>query len=287
MIKHHLKSFTAYQLKWIAIITMTIDHFGVLVLLPFSQNETIGNLYIIARLIGRLAFPLFGFMIAEGIFRSRKPLIYITRLGLMALLIGIAMFVLGEFGIQALSGNIFIDLSMAALAMYFLKQKSFFIRLLSILPILYVFITSFNGQIPNYLSADYGLYGLLMMLLFFVSYQNWSNFLFPFNAFNFNEKVLSIEQKRYRFASAVFIIMHILWYIINLVLTDALSLSGLVVNYINRFVGAQTYAIIAAYFIYHYEGIKGSSPKWFQWFTYLYYPLHFVVLYVIYYVVSL
>jgi len=283
----HSKNFSAYQLKWLAIITMTVDHFGVLVLLPFSQNQTISTLYFMARLIGRLAFPLFGFMIAEGIFRSKQPWRYISRLAIMGVLIGLSMFILGEIGIQALSGNIFIDLTMAALAMNLFKQKSLPLRILAILPIGYVLMTSFNDQIPNYLSADYGIYGLMMMLLFFLSYLKLPNFFYQLNWFKVGKMELTLEQKRYQFASVVLIAMHILWYIIRLVLMDGFNLSGLVVDYINRFVGGQSFAVFAAYFIFQYRGVKGASPKWFQWFSYLYYPLHFVVLYAIYYVVSL
>lgn len=279
---NNLRNLTAYQLKWLAIITMTIDHFGVIVLLPFSQNQTVSALYLIARLIGRLAFPLFGFMIAEGIYRSKKPIQYIIRLALMGFLIGLAMFLLSKFGIQALSGNIFIDLTMAALAMFLFKQKTFIYRFLALLPILYVIMTSFSNQFPNYLSADYGVYGLLMMLLFFLSYQKLPSFIYKLNPFKNTLIEIPIEQKRYQFASVIFILMHIIWYIISVVLNDALNLSGPLVSYLNRFVGAQTYAVFAAYFIYHYSGNKGLSPKWFQVFSYLYYPLHFVVLYAIY-----
>ena len=281
------RSFTAYQLKWIAIITMTIDHFGVLVLLPFTQDETISTLYLIARLIGRLAFPLFGFMIAEGIYRSKKPIRYLIRLALMGFLIGLAMFLLGQFGIQALSGNIFIDLTMAALAMYLLKHKTILYRFFALLPILYVMMTSFTNQFPNYLSADYGFYGLLMMLLFFLSYQKLPTFIYQLNPFKSHLLEVTTEEKRYQFASVIFILMHMIWYIISMVLNDGLNLSGPFVSYLNRFVGAQTYAVFAAYFIYHYRGVKGLSPKWFQLFSYLYYPLHFVVLYAIYYLISL
>ena len=281
------RSFTAYQLKWIAIITMTIDHFGVLVLLPFTQDETISTLYLIARLIGRLAFPLFGFMVAEGIYRSKKPIQYLIRLALMGFFIGLAMFLLGQFGIQALSGNIFIDLTMAALAMYLLKHKTFLYRFFALLPILYVMMTSFTNQFPNYLSADYGFYGLLMMLLFFLSYQKLPTFIYQLNPFKNHLLEVTTEEKRYQFASVIFILMHMIWYIISMVLNDGLNLSGPFVSYLNRFVGAQTYAVFAAYFIYHYRGAKGLSPKWFQLFSYVYYPLHFVVLYAIYYLISL
>lgn len=47
---------TGNQLKMIALVTMTIDHIGMM-LLPQSA---------ILRIIGRLAFPIFAYMIAEG-----------------------------------------------------------------------------------------------------------------------------------------------------------------------------------------------------------------------------
>ena len=49
---------TGNQLKIIALIAMTIDHVG-LILLP--QVELL-------RIIGRLSFPIFAYMIAEGCF---------------------------------------------------------------------------------------------------------------------------------------------------------------------------------------------------------------------------
>ena len=47
---------TSYQLKWIAIIAMVIDHIGA-VLYP-------GELPL--RVIGRLSFPIFCFVLTEG-----------------------------------------------------------------------------------------------------------------------------------------------------------------------------------------------------------------------------
>ena len=47
---------TGNQLKLIALITMTIDHVGMM-LLPQLR---------ILRAIGRIAFPIFAYMIAEG-----------------------------------------------------------------------------------------------------------------------------------------------------------------------------------------------------------------------------
>lgn len=268
------RNFTAYQLKWIAIITMTIDHFGVLVLYPYTNNQVIDTLYIVSRLIGRIAFPLFAFMIAEGIYRTKHRYLYWAKLFAMAILIGLSMFVLEQVNINALAGNIFIDLSLAALAMILLKEKSWILKPFSILPISYVIWTSFNQGIPNFLRADYGLYGLLMMLIFFFTYskiiqQKLTSFMQWSNS----------SEHNYVISSVALLMMHVVWYIIELLINP---IGGLLANYLSRFVGAQTYALIASYFIYYYRGDKGNPPSWFQLFSYVYYPVHFIGLYGIY-----
>ena len=271
------RNFTAYQLKWIALITMTIDHFGVLVLYPYTNNTVIDTLYIVSRLIGRLAFPLFAFMIAEGIYRTRHRYLYFSKLFAMALLIGLSMFVLEQININALAGNIFVDLSMAALAMILLKEKSWLLKPLGFLPIAYVIWTSFNPNVPNFLRADYGFYGLIMMLIFFSTYTKVVQ-----------EKLTTLlrlnhsGEHNYVLASVALLLMHVVWYIMELVVNQGMPSGGLLANYLSRFVGAQTYAVVAGYFIYYYRGDKGNAPSWFQLFSYAYYPLHFIALYGIY-----
>jgi len=282
----NIRNFNAHQLKWVALITMTIDHFGVMVLEPYTNQPTISTLYLFARLIGRIAFPLFAFMIAEGVFRSRKRYVYVLRLYFMAFLIGAAMLVLGEFNIQTLSGNIFIDLSMAGLAMNFLKEKKWFFKPFALFPILYVILTSIDRSTPNYLRADYGIYGLVMMMVFFLAYTPLGKMSWLGNRMIDNSEQ-NVNTSRYLFASTALIFMHILWYIMEVVINDVMMMNSDLGAYLSRFVGAQTYAVVAGYFIYRYRGEKGPSPKWFQTFSYMYYPLHFVVLYGLYYLTTI
>ena len=58
---------TGNQLKILALITMTIDHIGV-VLLPQ---------YLVLRIIGRLTYPIFAYMIAEGCFYTHNKRRYL------------------------------------------------------------------------------------------------------------------------------------------------------------------------------------------------------------------
>ena len=71
---------STFALKLIAIITMAIDH----VTAVFIPNNT--EVYLVGRLIGRLAFPIFAFLLVEGFFHTSNIKKYLTRLGIFALI---------------------------------------------------------------------------------------------------------------------------------------------------------------------------------------------------------
>ncbi len=83
-------------LKLIAIITMFIDHTGATVIravlrLPSVANDAAlreiwASIYTLSRNIGRLAFPIFCFLLVEGFFHTRSVRKYAQRLFLFSLL---------------------------------------------------------------------------------------------------------------------------------------------------------------------------------------------------------
>lgn len=82
-------------LKLIAIVSMLIDHIGAVVLIRMvlygiSKNgvidEELLNIYELSRDIGRIAFPIFCFLLVEGFERSRNRGKYALRLGIFALI---------------------------------------------------------------------------------------------------------------------------------------------------------------------------------------------------------
>ncbi len=84
------KSFTSYNIKIIAIITMLIDHVGAIVLEDYlgsgGTSRLISTVDIVMRCIGRIAFPLFIFMLIEGFKHTRSRGKYLLRLTTFALI---------------------------------------------------------------------------------------------------------------------------------------------------------------------------------------------------------
>lgn len=76
------KGLSGSTLKLIAIVTMFIDHLAVAGLT--TQTDTYPKLYFAMRLIGRLAFPLFCFLLVEGFSHTRDVKKYALRLLLFA-----------------------------------------------------------------------------------------------------------------------------------------------------------------------------------------------------------
>jgi len=117
------RELTGTQLKIIALVTMIIDHVGVVFFHTYS------NAYWIARSIGRLAFPLYCFLLVEGFVHTRNVKRYLGRLVLFAVISEIPFDILnGRFHIwQTLeeylqelvySQNVFFTLAIGLIALW-------------------------------------------------------------------------------------------------------------------------------------------------------------------------
>jgi hypothetical protein len=99
------KGMTGFALKMIAVITMLVDHIGAAVIEPVYLNsavfpfkslfdslfagyplEPVAALYIAMRFIGRLAFPIYCFLLTEGFAHTRSVRRYARNLFLFALI---------------------------------------------------------------------------------------------------------------------------------------------------------------------------------------------------------
>ena len=159
--------FNSAQLKVIGMTTMLIDHIGAFVLLPWLQAGNAGDdfdrwalIYTIMRSIGRLAFPLFCFLIVQGFIHTRNAQRYIGRLGLFALLSEIPFDlaksnVILEFTYQ----NVMFTLLAGLLALWAIKNiQNVPLRLLLILVCL---------MAVELLHTDYGALGVAVIIILY------------------------------------------------------------------------------------------------------------------------
>ena len=85
------KVLTLSSLKWIALITMLIDHIAAIMMPYYNIVQELTNInmaivYAVMRGIGRLSFPIFCFCIVEGFVHTRNVKKYLIRLFIFALI---------------------------------------------------------------------------------------------------------------------------------------------------------------------------------------------------------
>ena len=132
------------QLKIIALISMTIDHIGVQIFPGVT----------ILRIIGRLAYPIFAYMIAEGARYTKNRRKYLLTISLTALLCQLVYF----FALKSLDQCILVTFTLSILLIYFLEYR--FLSLVSILACFFL---------TQYVHIDYGFYGIMMPVILYLA----------------------------------------------------------------------------------------------------------------------
>lgn len=127
-------------LKLIAVVTMTVDHVGFILC----------NDHVVLRIIGRLSFPIFCYLIILGMESTRNVKNYFTRLFIFALVSQVPYYL--AFGLKPFEQlNIFFTLSSGVLFLHFFKNNPALSLLLALASV--------------FLNFDFGLYGIALIAL--------------------------------------------------------------------------------------------------------------------------
>ncbi len=170
------KGLSGSTLKIIAMVTMLIDHIGAAVLarMVIAGNVGLYDVYHVLRLIGRVAFPIFCFLLVEGFCYTRDAKKYAIRLCLFALL-----------------SEVPFDLAFASKVLEFEYQNVFFTLAIGLLTImaykkvedsaidnpmtkwfLQLAVAVAGGLTAELLRTDYGMLGVVVIVAFYALRSN-------------------------------------------------------------------------------------------------------------------
>ena len=238
-----LKILNSNALKIIAMILMLLDHmWGTII--PGNQWMT---------LVGRMAFPIFAFLIVEGYIHTSDYKKYIKRLLIFGLLseIPFNLIYTGSI-IFPFHQNVLFTLVLGLLIIHeidkIINNKEIKLRVKSILKILLFLLITIIGFV------DYGITGVLTIVVFYLF-------------------------REFKFAWLGQLISLILLYIVFF------KGQSIIINIFNYeyFLPIQGMGVLSLILIWLYNGKKGNNSKLLKYIFYSFYPVHMLMLYLIYY----
>jgi len=230
-------------LKLIACITMLIDHIGATLVVRYMQSNPgadleMMNVYNIMRIIGRIAFPIYCFLLVEGVYRTRDPKKYGMRLFIGMLLseipFDLAFSFRGRMFFDWTSNSVMVTLLLGFLMIEAMKRLEGFRKIVVILPF---YIAA------ELLHTDYAGMGILLIAVFALT--RGAN----------HEKLLC-----------------------TLGAALVLSSGGRDMQILGIWISTESFALLSLIPIFCYDGRKLTHSKAVQWAFYLFYPVHIALL---------
>ena len=149
-------------LKWIAIVTMLIDHLAYTTLNPFGPNYV--TIYTTMRTIGRIAFPIYCFLLVEGFMHTANYKKYVLRMAVFALFSEIPF----DLALHGTVINLNYQSVMVTLLIGLLGLGAYrwcVNRRYPIYGIMVVIAAILTGWLTN---CDYGAEGVLLIFIFYL-----------------------------------------------------------------------------------------------------------------------
>lgn len=239
---------SAMLLRIIACVSMLLDHIGYQYDIEFL------------RCVGRMAFPIFVFLICNGYRHTSSKLRYALRIGIFALISQVPYSLFSKNAVWLDKGNVFMTLLLALLCIWFmdemLKKKLWAVAFLPTIAVL-------AGYYLDILHSDYGIRGVIFAFTFF------------FFARQGEEKPMYIAA-----GMLLGIYYPVLLRCVRWVLGD-------VAPTVSQWEVTQIYSLFALPLILRYNGKKGGniqSPVWAklcQLGFYFFYPVHQLILWLL------
>lgn len=258
------KGLSSNNLKIIAIVIMIIDHIAGYLYQKFDQNT-----YYILRSVGRIAMPLFAYLIVQGFFYTKNLKKYIFRIFCLATITQIGLFILGFIN-QEYYPNYWTGVNN-----YFGVVYSYFLSLI-LLAIIdrKIIVKRLNEKQNIFIRINI----FILILLIYLNFQIEFDMVVPFlilelygieKIFERDNKLILKQTGDYKKRKRILYLFLIF---------VCLIISTLFIGYSS---GCK-YAMIASIaFISLYNGECGNRNKIIQYLFYLVFPLQHIVLYLL------
>lgn len=154
------------MLKIIACFAMLLDHIGY----TFIQNHNSSSYLWLSCVIGRLAFPIFVFLLAEGLYYTRDKKKYVGRMCLFALLSEMPynLMMSGELS-DLTRQNVYFTLALGLIMCVFIEKIEEKIRDKELIMLLFECIcVAIFATTAQLLHFDYGAYGITAIYLCYI-----------------------------------------------------------------------------------------------------------------------
>ena len=171
------RGLTGAVLKWIALVSMLIDHSAAVMIeqglrVAVGWTRQIYHFDLVLRTFGRLAFPIYCFLLAEGFRHTRSRGRYLLRLFVFSLISELPFDMafhrsFADWGYQ----NVFFTLSLGLLAIWACEAltRPGGVRKLSFGRILCAILACAAAMAVGYFAkTDYGAMGVLLILLMYL-----------------------------------------------------------------------------------------------------------------------
>ena len=171
--------FSSNVLKIVAMVTMLIDHIGFMLIgngklygydmslynyvsvMPTAKYWVI--LYRLCRIVGRISFPIYSFLIVEGFFRTNNLFKYIVRLTVLALLSEIPYDLMVSNTIFSINSQNVIWTYVISLIMLAAIDR------LREYPVFQFIIVAFSAFIAWFVRTDYNYIGVVLIAFYYAT----------------------------------------------------------------------------------------------------------------------
>ncbi|MDD6644686.1 MAG: TraX family protein [Oscillospiraceae bacterium] len=148
-------------LKLFALLCMTVDHIGVHLI---SEYEPI-------RIIGRLAFPIFAYMIAEGCKYTKNKLKYFLTIFIEGVILQIFIFLMSDSTHMNVLITFSLSIGLIYAFDYSLRSENNYNWVIPLTGIIFVMIIC--GEMPEgflseYFHIDYGFFGVMLPVMVYI-----------------------------------------------------------------------------------------------------------------------